>query len=80
MTKPVLGSVRVVVSREPDPVRSAGDILLVYKPSPWVTEPQHSNCPKYIARERHKVKKEAKQNIKRKKKKEKEKRSKEGIK
>jgi len=33
---------------EPDPVRSTGDILLVYEPSPWVTEPQHLNRPSIL--------------------------------
>ena len=34
---------------EPDPVRFTGDILLVYEPSPWVTEPQHLNRPSIVS-------------------------------
>lgn len=43
---------------EPDPVRSTGDIPLVYEPSPWVTEPQHLSRPSILPEERYKVKNE----------------------
>lgn len=44
---------------EPDPVRSTGDILLVYEPSPWVTEPQHLSRSSILLQERYKVRNEA---------------------